>query len=81
MAKQEKKRKETRKLGLKQKQKRKAVDESSNDDKEPLILQNSLMDAKKKKKDLLAKAELRRTDEEVLSDFATLADRLGVESS
>ena len=37
-------------------------------------------DAKKKKKDLLAKAGVERADEEVLSKFAALADRLGFKS-
>ncbi|TVY13719.1 hypothetical protein LARI1_G009020, partial [Lachnellula arida] len=38
-------------------------------------------DAKKKKKDLLAKPGVRRADEEVLSDSAAQADRLGFKSN
>lgn len=38
------------------------------------------MDAKKKKRDLLAKAEVKRADEEVLFELAALADQVGFES-
>jgi Protein of unknown function (DUF3723) len=38
-------------------------------------------EAKKKGKDLLAKAEVKRVDEKVLSEFASLANRLGVQSN
>ena len=38
------------------------------------------MEARKKRKDLLAKARVKKVDKEVLSKFATLADWLGFES-